>query len=126
MFDKRLMKMCPESKKYIAGNILCQWAELMLNAVMIYVISAGVGKAYRRELTAGECITGAIVLLFTFVIRFFTTKKTSEMSYMASKTVKRVMREQIYKKLLRLGTSYREHAGTAELVQELQAALKLR
>ena len=28
------------------------------------------------------------------------------------------MREQIYKKILRLGNTYREHATTAELVQE--------
>ena len=24
MFDKRLMDMCPESKKYIVANIFCQ------------------------------------------------------------------------------------------------------
>ena len=35
MFDKRLMAMCPESKKYIAGNIIFQWTELMMNAAMI-------------------------------------------------------------------------------------------
>lgn len=40
------------------------------------------------------------------------------MSYLASRTVKRVMRGKIYAKLLRLGTSYRDHASTAELVQE--------
>ena len=40
------------------------------------------------------------------------------MSYLASRTVKRVMREKIYGKLLRLGTAYREHVTTAELVQE--------
>ena len=36
MFDKRLTAMCPESKKYIVGNIICQWIELMMNAVMIF------------------------------------------------------------------------------------------
>ena len=33
MFDKRLMAMCPESKKYIVGNIICQWIELLMNAL---------------------------------------------------------------------------------------------
>ena len=32
MFNKRLMAMCPESKKYIVGNIICQWIELLMNA----------------------------------------------------------------------------------------------
>ena len=35
MFDKRLMELCPESRKFIVGNIVLQWIELFLNAVMI-------------------------------------------------------------------------------------------
>ncbi len=33
MFDKRLTALCPESKKYIAGNIILQWLELALNTI---------------------------------------------------------------------------------------------
>lgn len=118
MFDKRLMAMCPESRKYIAGNIIFQWTELLMNAVMIYIISNAVGRLFAREFTIREMIIALVISGITLVIRFLTTKKTSEMSYLASKTVKRVMREQIYKKILRLGSSYREHASTSELVQE--------
>jgi len=118
MFDKRLMAMSPESKKYIAGNIICQWIELMMNSVMIFVIANAVGKLYRNELHSKEIELSLMILAGVLVIRFFMTKKTTEMSYLASKTVKRVMREQIYRKILRLGNTYREHATTAELVQE--------
>lgn len=118
MFDKRLMAMCPESRKYIAGNIIFQWTELLMNAVMIYIISNAVGRLFAGEFTVREMIIALVISGITLVIRFLTTKKTSEMSYLASKTVKRVMREQIYKKILRLGSSYREHASTSELVQE--------
>lgn len=118
MFDKRLMAMCPESRKYIAGNIICQWTELLMNAVMIFIISNAVGRLYAGGFTINEMIISLAVSGITLVVRFFMTKKTSEMSYLASKTVKRVMREQIYKKILRLGSSYREHASTSELVQE--------
>lgn len=118
MFDKRLMAMCPESRKYIAGNIIFQWTELLMNAVMIYIISNAVGRLFAGEFTIREMIIALVISGITLVIRFLTTKKTSEMSYLASKTVKRVMREQIYKKILRLGSSYREHASTSELVQE--------
>lgn len=112
------MAMCPESRKYIIGNILCQWTELLMNAVMIFIISNAVGKLYEGLLTAKELIISVAFIGITLIIRFFMTKKTTEMSYLASKTVKRVMREQIYKKILRLGSTYREHASTAELVQE--------
>lgn len=118
MFDKRLMKMCPESKKYIFGNIICQWIELIMNAVMIYIIAHSVEKLYFKDWKGQELITGLLGLFCILVIRFFMTKLTTKMSYMASKTVKRTMREAIYKKLLRLGSAYREHATTAELVQE--------
>lgn len=118
MFDKRLMAMCPESIKYIAGNIISQWTELLMNAVMIYIISNAVERLFAGEFTIREMIISLVISGITLVVRFFTTKKTSEMSYLASKTVKRVMREHIYKKILRLGSSYREHASTSELVQE--------
>ncbi|MCR5354321.1 MAG: ABC transporter ATP-binding protein/permease [Lachnospiraceae bacterium] len=118
MFDKRLMAMCPESKKYIVGNIICQWMELMMNALMIYIIANAAGRLYNRKMTVNGMLMSLGILTVILVVRFFTTKKTVQMSYLASKTVKRVMREQIYKKLLRLGSAYREHATTAELVQE--------
>ncbi|MBQ7429172.1 MAG: ABC transporter ATP-binding protein/permease [Butyrivibrio sp.] len=118
MFDKRLMAMCPESKKYIALNIICQWTELLMNAVMIYCIASLVGRLYIRELSQQDIALYGLALLATLIVRFFMTRATIRMSYLASKTVKRVMREQIYKKILRLGNTYREHATTAELVQE--------
>ncbi len=112
------MTLCPESKKYIAGNIICQWIELLMNAVMIFIVSYIVGCIYSKEITANMLILSLGVLGITLIVRFFMTKQTSKMSYMASKTVKRVLREHIYEKLLKLGSSYREHTSTAELVQE--------
>lgn len=49
MFDKRLMAMCPESKKYIVGNIVCQWTELLMNVLMIYIIARMIGRLYLSE-----------------------------------------------------------------------------
>ncbi|MCR5584066.1 MAG: ABC transporter ATP-binding protein/permease [Lachnospiraceae bacterium] len=118
MFDKRLMKMCPESRKYIIGNILFQWAELIINAVMIGAIAMLVEGLYEKSETAQTIGIKTGILLVMLILRWFTTKGATRMSYLASKTVKRVMREQIYKKLLRLGSTYREHVTTAELVQE--------
>lgn len=46
MFDKRLMKICPESRKYIIGNIVLQWLELMCNALMIYTVAQMIEQKY--------------------------------------------------------------------------------
>ena len=118
MFDKRLMQMCPESRKYIIGNIILQFLELCLNAVMIVTIAVSVQRLYEKVWTVSDLIVPLIIIVCTVLARFFTTKYATRMSYFASRTVKRVMREKIYSKLLRLGTSYREHSTTAELVQE--------
>lgn len=116
MFDKRLMKICPESRKYIIGNIIMQWTELMCNALMIYIVADLIENAY--FMTINEVITPIIIIILTIIIRIFTSKGAVRMSYLASKTVKRKLREMIYSKLLRLGSSYTENVTTAELVQE--------
>lgn len=42
MFDKRLTALCPERKKYIAGNIILQWLELALNTIMIITVAKAI------------------------------------------------------------------------------------
>ena len=118
MFDKRLMQLCPESRKYIIGNIILQWLELCLNAVMIGLIARTAARFYADGFAAANIGVTAGVMLLTVVIRFFTARGAVRMSFLASKTVKQKMRELIYGKLLRLGSRYREQVPTAELVQE--------
>lgn len=117
MFDKRLMQLCPESKKFIIGNILLQWAELFLNAVMIFQITN-----FIENLISGEWNKNIyeliLIVALAIVARFFTTKATISMSYFASKTVKQKMRTLIYEKLLRLGNGWKNNVSAAEIVQE--------
>jgi ATP-binding cassette subfamily C protein len=131
MFDKRLMQMCPESKKYIAGNIVLQWLELCLNALMIGMIAyivqtlylavsgtaAGANAAGTAFSMQKILLMGAVFILI-IALRFAAVRAANRMSFLASRTVKKKMREMIYAKLLKLGTAYREQVTTAELVQE--------
>ena len=118
MFDKRLMQVCPESKKYIIGNIMLQFLELVCNTIMIIMIAGTIENLYQNRLEASQLIFSATVIAVTIIARFFTSKYAVRMSYLASKTVKQKMREMIYGKLLKLGSKYREQVSTAELVQE--------
>ena len=47
----------------------------------------------------------------------FCAVQSAKMGYLSSKAVKKVLREKIYRKLLRLGSSYKEKAQTSEIVQ---------
>ena len=118
MLDKRLMALCPESKKYIVGNIVLQWLELCMNAVMIGLIATSAERLYRGQLAPRNAVPGLLIILVTIIIRFWVARYAVRMSYLASRTVKRKLRDLIYKKLLRLGMSYREKVTTAEIVQE--------
>ena len=118
MFDERLTQLCPESKKYIIGNIILQWLELALNTVMIITVAKTISKLYYKEWSMNDLTVPIIIICITLLIRFFTAQGATRMSYLASKTVKQKMRELIYGKLLKLGSKYREQVSTAELVQE--------
>lgn len=119
MFDKRLMQLCQESKKYIVGNIILQWFELCLNVIMIMTVANIIEDIYNKELVIrSDLIASLFVIAITIIVRFFTTRYATRMSYLASKTVKQKMRELIYGKLLKLGVKYHEKVSTAELVQE--------
>ncbi len=117
MFDKRLMILCPESKKYIIGNILFQWIELWMNALMIMMLSRIIEMFYNGGRDPDKYLIHGLIIVVTIAVRFFTTRAAVKMGYLASKTVKKKLREKIYEKLLRLGNRYREQASTAELVQ---------
>ena len=129
MFDKRLMTVCPESRRYIIGNMILQWLELICSAVIFYAVAYVISSfitgiavngtaADMRAFHLQQLITALIVVAAMILIRFFCTKAALKMSYLASKTVKRKMREMIYGKLLKLGSRYRGSVTTAELVQE--------
>lgn len=118
MFDKRLTGLCPESKKYIAGNIILQWLELICNTVMTWLIAKNLDGLYYEHKPWFWWDTLLWMFGFLVLLHFLTTKGATRMSYLASKTVKQKLRELIYGKLLGLGSKYREQVGAAELVQE--------
>ncbi|MCR5166090.1 MAG: hypothetical protein K6C13_02570, partial [Oscillospiraceae bacterium] len=104
-------------KKYIVGNIVLQWVELFMNAVMVALISSTISDLYYGKIEPFNIGFPIIIILVTVIVRFFTAQGATRMSYLASKTVKQKLSELIYSKLLRPGSKYREQVSTAELVQ---------
>ena len=117
MINKRLIGTVSESKKYIAGNVICQWISLAANIGMMASITSLLAKLFARTAETKHLVITLIIAAVAVVIRFICTTMSSKMSYLSSKTVKKTLREMIYKKLLRLGTSYNEQVKTSEVVQ---------
>lgn len=117
MINKRLIGTVSESKKYIAGNVVAQWCSLAANMVMMSGITALFAAVYNKTYSTDTLIRTAILIAVAAVVRGICTIVSSRMSFLASKTVKKTLREKIYKKLLSLGSAYRENVQTSEVVQ---------
>ena len=117
MIDKRLIGTVKESKKYIAGNVICQWVSLAANIAMMAAIARMLQSLYEGNAQDGYIGLTAVIAVVAVIIRFVCAVTSSRMGYLSSKAVKKTLRGLIYKKLLRLGTSYKEQANTSEVVQ---------
>ena len=117
MINKRLINTVKESKKYIAGNVVCQWISLAANITMMSAIAGMLGELYEGTAGDGQITQTAVIAAVAVVVRFVCATTASRMGYLSSKAVKKTLREMIYRKLLRLGSSYKEQANTSEVVQ---------
>ena len=117
MINKRLIGTVSESKKYIAGNVALQWCSLAANIVMMTAITRLLAGLFRGTAGSGDILATAILAALAVIVRYVCTTGSSAMSYLSSKAVKKTLREKIYRKLLKLGTSYREQVKTSEIVQ---------
>ena len=113
MINKRLVNTVSESKKYIFGNVLCQWISLLANILLMYEIALMLGNL--RD--ARQMMITLFVSIIALVLRYICTNISSKLSYLSSKSVKKKLREMIFEKLYHLGSSYKEKVNTSEIVQ---------
>ena len=117
MINKRLIGTVPESKKYIAGNVASQWISLAANITMMAAIAKLLQSLYENTLSSRQLAVTAAAAALAVLVRYVCAVISSRMSYLSSKAVKKTLREMIYNKLLRLGSSYKEQVNTSEVVQ---------
>lgn len=115
MIKKRLLALVPESKRYIAANVLFQWLGMCSNIAIVYTIATMLGSLIAATpISYGK---SAVIIIAAALVRIVCVKLANTASYKASRSVKRTIRGMLYEKLLKLGSSYTEHVPTAEVVQ---------
>ena len=117
MINTRLIGTVAESKKYIAGNVILQWCSLTANIALMLSISRMLAELFRGSASVQLFTVTGIVVILALAVRFFCSIGAAKMGYFSSKAVKKSLREKIYQKLLRLGSSYNEQVKTSEVVQ---------
>ena len=117
MIKKRLIKLMGDSKKYIIGNVVCQWISLCSNIVMIFAIARLIEALIDKSAEDSDYIFAIASAVCSLIVRMICSYLQERCSYLSSRSVKKKLREAIFQKLLRLGSSYKEQVPTSEIVQ---------
>lgn len=117
MIKTRLIRLLSHAKKYIVYQVLWQWIALVSQIVAIFQVAGLLKRAADGSITSKDMGISLLVFGAVIVLRFMGEKMAAKASYMASVDVKRILRDKIYDKMLRLGASYKEQVATSEVVQ---------
>ena len=117
MIKTRLVGLLSHAKKYIVYTILWQWAALLSQVLAVFSIADLLEKVVYQNVTAAVVERTVIALILVVIIRFICERMGARSSYLACVDVKRILREKIYEKMLKLGASYNEQVSSSEVVQ---------
>ena len=117
MIKTRLVGLLSHAKKYIVYTILWQWLALLSQVMAVFSIAGILEKVFYGDVTTAGVQHTVITLILTVVVRFCCERMGARSSYLACVDVKRILREKIYEKMLKLGASYREQVSSSEVVQ---------
>lgn len=117
MIKTRLVGLLSHAKKYIVYTILWQWVALLSQVLAVFSIADLLERVIYQSITAAVVERTIITLILVVVVRFICERMGAKSSYLACVDVKRILREKIYKKMLKLGASYKEQVSSSEVVQ---------
>lgn len=117
MIKTRLVGLLSHAKKYIVYTILWQWAALLSQVLAVFTIADLLERVVYGAVTVPVIKRTLLILILVVLIRFLCERMGARSSYLACVDVKRILREKIYEKMLKLGASYSEQVSSSEVVQ---------
>lgn len=116
MIKKRLIRIVPQSKKYIAANVLFQLVGLAASIVAVFSAASYLQKL-RLGTADGMSLAALIISVLAVAVRAVCLYLSTRMSFLSSKSVKLTLRQMITEKLLRLGRGFSAQTASSEVVQ---------
>ena len=117
MIRKRLVGLLAHAKKYIGYQVMWQWISLIAQMGAVFNIAGLLENVFYGTVAECQIIKTVVVLILCVAVRFLCERMAAAASYKASVGVKKILRQKIYEKMLRLGASYREQVSTSEVMQ---------
>ena len=88
-----------------------------VQVLAVFSIADLLERVVYRAVTISVIERTILILVLVVIIRFICERMVARSSYLACVDVKRILREKIYEKMLKLGASYNEHVSSSEVVQ---------
>ena len=104
-------------KKHIVLTVLWYWISQIANIIFIFRITDFLELAYKKEINVDYALQTALLLVLMILVRAGCDILVGKSSYRSSITVKKKLREMIYRKLVRIGNGYSSLISTSEVVQ---------
>ena len=115
MIHKRLISTVSHTRKYIAANVAVQWVSLWVNIMLIQIVTWFLGELFYGKAEKKTFLIVAFHAIGAVLVRMVCFVISSRMSFLSSKSVKQILREKIYEKLLNLGVSYKENVRSSDV-----------
>ena len=116
MFDKELIKLIGENKKYVAYVVLLMILGMLANIGITASICWAVYLLIEKQPTL-MYIYPAITAVFAIIVRYIASRLTGDLKDVLGRKVKKDLRQRTYDKILKLGVKSTDGMSMAGLTQ---------
>lgn len=116
MFDKELIKLLGENKKYVAYVVLLMILGMLANIGITASICWAVFLLIEKQPTL-MYIYPAITAVFAIIVRYIASRLTGDLKDVLGRKVKKDLRQRTYDKILKLGVKSTDGMSMAGLTQ---------
>lgn len=116
MIKGKLVFLTDQAKKYILLGVLFRELALIARTVSVFQIGDLLYAAIRGSMTDNLMYRVIAVLAACFIVQAVATRFAARMQARSSTDLKRILRERIYDKIMKLGISYREKISLSEII----------
>ena len=117
MFNKRLWSMVRGAHRFVFGCVGFQWLSLLANIALTLFIGIFLQQLLAGTLNHLGMIQLALGAVLAIAARSACSVMAQRMSLRSSVEAKRIIRQQVYDKLVAIGPSYVESVRTSEAMQ---------
>ncbi|RAU99861.1 DUF454 family protein [Paenibacillus sp. YN15] len=117
MMNGRLLSLVEHSRRYILLGVAVNWIGLLANIAAVISIAILLQRVWEGRPTGKLVLVAGSITALALAVRLLCSYLATMLAYRASVNAKKSLRSQIYRKLLKLGSSYRSKVSTSEVVQ---------